>query len=85
MSQSAFPAEPDLAEALAGAVNVGVKSDLLAAAVADEHRYLQNQIFFEVVKPLIISYAQREQYDARNEPAVEECRTIAEQMNWIAE
>lgn len=74
-----------VANTLADAVNSGINSDDLVDELAAEHRWLQNEVFYEVVKPLIVSYAEREAFDQRNENAVMECREIVEQMDWVAD
>lgn len=84
MSQT-MPDADDLAEALADAVNVGVDSEELTDTLAKEHPHLQNQIFMEVVKPIIIDFAQREHYDDRNAQAIRECREIVEKMDWYVD
>ncbi len=85
MSHPVNPDEEDLVEALADAVNFGVTSEEFTDALAKEHPVLQNQIFMEIIKPIIIDLAQRDHYDGRNEPAVKECREIVEQMDWYVE
>ena len=78
------PTADHLAEHLLDAVNRGVDGQNLAETIGEGHNYLQNELFFEVLKPLIISYANRASYDRRNEAAVKTCREIVEAMGWKA-
>lgn len=77
--------EAELVELLSDSVNVGLDSQSLVEGVAREHRWLQGAIFDEVVKPLVCEYARMADegaFDARNQRQVEECREVAEAMNW---
>lgn len=75
----------DLAEALSDSVNSGINPDELTEVLSNEHRYLQSEVFKQVVKPIILEYArmaEKKTYDARNEQALKEAKEIADAMGW---
>lgn len=75
----------ELAEELADSVNSGVNSEELAETLANEHRYLQSEVFKQVFKPTICEFARQAEsgnYDARNKDVLQECKEIADAMGW---
>lgn len=84
MSNSTQSNASKVAETLANATNTGINTIELREQFANEHRYLQSEIFLEVVKPIILELADAG-VDARNKKAVEEAREIVEHMEWYDE
>lgn len=71
----------DVASFLAAAVNSGVDAEGVADGLQSEHRWLQREVFREVLKPAIVGLA-GSGTDARNEDEVKLCRQICEEMGW---
>lgn len=60
------------------AVNAGIiNPEKLSDTIANSHRYLQNQIYVSIIKPVIKKLADN-RTDTRNEKAVTECQEIVE-------
>lgn len=77
--------EAELAELVSDAVNVGIDSEAFVDAVGRDHRYLQGQVFDQLLKPLVCEFARKAEkgmFDARNERQVKECREVADAMGW---
>jgi len=75
----------ELADILSDSVNSGINSEELTDKLGNEHRYLQGEVFKQVVKPIICEYARlydQGLYDARNEQEVKQAKEIAEAMDW---
>lgn len=75
----------ELAEAVTDSVNSGINSEEFADQVAREHRHLQQKSFDQVVKPLICEFARQAEaknFDGRNKRALQECKEIADAMDW---
>lgn len=75
----------ELAEELADSVNSGINSEDLADDLANEHRYLQSEVFKQVLKPTICEFARQAEagnYDRRNKAVLQECKEIADSMGW---
>jgi len=75
----------ELAEELVDSVNSGINSEELVDDVANSHRYLQSEVFKQVVKPIICEFARQAEsgnHDRRNKAVLEECQEIAESMGW---
>lgn len=66
------------------AANTHVDSTEIRTEYTAQHRYLQGQAFFEIIKPIILALADTEQsgYDRRNKEAVRAAQDIVECMNW---
>lgn len=75
----------ELAEEMADSVNSGINSEDLADALANEHRYLQSEVFKQVFKPTICEFARQAEsgnHDRRNKKELQECKEIADAMGW---
>lgn len=75
----------ELAEEITESVNSGIDSDELTDIIGNEHRYLQSEVFKQVIKPIICEYArlaEAEHYDGRNKQTVLEAKEIADAMGW---
>jgi hypothetical protein len=76
----------ELAEEMSDCVNSGVNSEELVDSLGSKHRYLQSEVFKQILKPTICQFARQAEngdYDARNKAAVKECREIADAMGWM--
>lgn len=78
----------DLGEAVIESVNSGINTADFKTEISNSHRYLQSEVFNQIVKPIICGLAKNaetESYDQRNKSAVMKCKQIAEEMNWKIE
>lgn len=75
-------AAKELAEVLLNTVNTSLDSDATVSALTEGHPHLQNELYFELVRPLIEGLAETPRHDARNNAAVNECREILATMEW---
>lgn len=76
-----FEDEAELVEALENAVNGGVHGGRIEDEVGGIHRYLQQEMFDEIIRPLVVGIAQQGT-DARNERAVKQAQQIVDAMDW---
>jgi len=58
-----------------------INNEEIKNSVSNMHRYLQHEMFYTIIKPLIIGLAEQNT-DKRNEKAVKASREIAETMGW---
>lgn len=65
---------------LGEAVNTGITGPDVGANLP-HHRYLQSELYKDVVKPIVMGLASND-YDLRNEKAVKECREMCEAIGW---
>lgn len=75
----------DLAEEMLNSVNSGINSEDLSSTIANDHRWLQSEVFKQILKPVICELAHQAEcgnYDARNKAVAKDCKQIADFMNW---
>jgi len=71
----------DLGEVLIESVNTFLSSDDLQDEVQRGHAYLQNELFFNVVQPIIQGIANSIYTDQRNKAARDDCKKMVEALN----
>ena len=77
--------EKEVAQVISESVNHGINPDEFVSHISSDHKYLQGEVFNQIIKPLICEYAQKVEsgdYDQRNKRAVEQSKEIADAMNW---
>lgn len=73
---------PNPAGELLEAVNKGVDVSAFTTEIKGGHSYLQAELMGQVVRPLVVALAEIEYTDRRNAKAVDDARTIADEMGW---
>lgn len=75
----------ELAREVSDSLNSGFNPSEFVSEISRDHRYLQGEVFTQVLKPMIIEFARKAEageYDQRNERACKECREMADAMDW---
>ena len=80
-TQSNSDTAPALSEQILDQANTGELQDSTPEEISNGHRYLQNEVYYQMLKPTIIALANNPT-DRRNEAAVKECQQIVDAMGW---